>query len=80
MNEILFKRNHDRPQRISYRNDVLFGATVHQGSKKRSRKKIHAGKKINKIYYRLRNSQLNVVRFNINDTIPLTLIIYQRLY
>ena len=45
MNEILFKRNHDRPQRISYRNDVLFGATVHQGSKKRSRKEIHAGKK-----------------------------------
>ena len=45
MNEILFKRNHDRPQRISYRNDVLFGATVHQSSKKRSRKEIHAGKK-----------------------------------
>ena len=44
MNEILFKRNHDRPQRISYRNDVLFGATVHQSSKKRPRKEINAGK------------------------------------
>ena len=44
MNEIIFKRNHDRPQRIGYRNDVLFRATVHQGLKKRSRKKIYAGK------------------------------------
>ena len=43
MNEIIFK-NHDRPQRIGYRNDVLFGATVHQGFEKRSRKKINAGK------------------------------------
>ena len=44
MNEIVFKRNHDRPQRIGYRNDVLFRATVHQGLKKRPRKKIYAGK------------------------------------
>ena len=44
MNEIIFKRNHDRPQRIGYRNDVLFRATVHQGLKKRPRKKIYAGK------------------------------------
>ena len=44
MNDIIFK-NHDRPQRIGFSNDVLFRATVHQGSKKRSRKKIHAGKK-----------------------------------
>ena len=45
MNEIIFK-NHDRPQRIGYSNDVLFRATVHQGSQKRPRKKIHAGKLI----------------------------------
>ena len=44
MNEIIFKRNHDRPQRIGYCNDVLFRATVHQGLKKRPRKKIYAGK------------------------------------
>ena len=44
MNDIIFQRNHDRPQRISYRNDVLFGATVYQSSKKRPRKKIDAGK------------------------------------
>ena len=43
MNDILFQRNHDRPQRISYRNDVLFGATVYPSSKKRPRKKIDAG-------------------------------------
>ena len=50
MNDILFQRNHDRPQRISNRNDVLFGATVYQSSKKRSRKKIDAGKFIVVMY------------------------------
>ena len=51
MNEIIFQRNHDRPQRISYRNDVLFGATVHQGFEKRSRKKINAGKRKKKMSF-----------------------------
>ena len=49
MNKIIFL-NHDRPQRIGYRNDVLFGATVFKGSKKRSRKKVNAGE-LNKVVY-----------------------------
>jgi hypothetical protein len=59
MNDIILQRNHDRPQRISYRNDVLFGATVYQSSKKRPRKKIDAGKFIVDIY--TNRSYLNII-------------------
>ena len=51
MNKIIFL-HHDRPQRIGYRNDVLFGATVYKGSKKRSRKKVNAGELYDLIYIR----------------------------
>ena len=68
MNEIIFKRNHDRPQRIGYRNDVLFRATVHQGLKKRPRKKIYAGK-LNEedMYFFSMNINWNIGRLNVNN-------------
>ena len=77
MNEIIFKRNHDRPQRIGYRNDVLFRATVHQGLKKRPRKKIYAGKLNEEDTYFSINIKLNIARLKVNTTIDMQSIHYK---